>query len=249
MKRGYRVFLLTFLLFIFQAFTLAAQTEDRAVNFFTPAKPVITAQWGSAFPFKGDLRNPSPSEDFIISADFKELRFDAGLKYQNEQLDFTNNLYYMPTFNNAFQAGFGFTWHLYRYFKSFTENDFIVTTRFRWIKGPVFSFENGVGFLFKYASIDAVKDKMPLIYNFSYNFDISFNWKLFQKANVWCAVKFQDYFDYPLAISPFYKIGFDLQLEPGLIFGLDYSLKFVDMFFSAVYLNESILHLTMKVVL
>ncbi len=249
MKRVCRFFLLSLLLFVFQAFSLTAQSKVQSINFFTPEKPVITAQWGIAFPFKCDLRNPSPSEDFIISADCKELRFNAGIKYQAEQLDFTNNLYYMPTFNKAFQAGLGLTWHFYRYFESFTENDLIVTTRFRWIKGPVFSFENGVGFLFKYASIDAVKESKPLIFNFSYNFDLSFNWKLFQKANLWCAIKFQDYFDYPLAISPFYKMGFEFHPDSALIFGLDYSLKFVDMFFSAVYLNESILHLFMKVVL
>ena len=57
----------------------------------------------------------------------------------------------------------------------------------------------------------------------------------------------QDYFDYPLAISPFYKIGMDVAVRKELLLGMDYTLKFVDMFYSAVYLNEQVLRFTVKV--
>ena len=163
--------------------------------------------------------------------------------------DFTNNIFYMPTFFNTFQTGLGLTWHYYRYTDCFTENDLILSTRFRLIKGPVFTFENAIGFLFKFASIDAIKQYKPLIFNISYHWYLLCNWKLTQKTNVWCAVNLQDYFDYPLAISPFLKFGMNYTLTPGVIAGADYTLKYIDMFFSAVYLNESVLRFTFKVVL
>ena len=51
------------------------------------------------------------------------------------------------------------------------------------------------------------------------------------------------------ALSPFAKIGFNIWASPDLNLGFDFTLKFVDMFYSAVYLNENILRFTVKVVL
>ncbi len=213
------------------------------------ALPAMSAQFGYSFPFAKDLRMSSPAEDFIVAADFGDLEVDSGLQYQAEQLDITSRVFFMPTFFNAFQAGFGFNYHFYRYIKTFTENDLVLTTRFRWIKGPVFSCEVAPGLLFKFATIDAVKKYTPVIYNFSYHFELLCRWQIFQPAAVWCALNLQDYFDYPLAISPVIKVGTEYAARPDLIFGIDYSMKFIDMFYSAVYLNESALRLTLKVAL
>ena len=239
----------SFIVLIIFSFLLISLSAQENIKFFTPGMPVLSAQWGLSFPAKRDLRNPSPAEDFIIAADFHELRADSGIKYQANQLDLTNRVIYMPTFCNAFQAGFGFCWHLYRYFDEFTENDLTVTTRFRWIKGPVFSFEQSIGLLFKYAAVDAINEFKPLIYNFSYQHELFFNWHLFNCTDFWMALNLQDYFDYPLAISPFLKFGVNYAARQDAILGVDFTLKFIDMFFSAVYLNEAVLRLTCKVVI
>lgn len=249
MKKSIKAFFLLILISFLFCFSLSAQQTEKNIRWFTPGIPSLSAQWAFSLPFKGDVRNPAPSEDFIVAADFGELRVDSGIKYQFEQLDLTNRVIYMPTFHNAFQAGLGLTWHFYRYINVFTENDVILSARFRWIKGPVFSFENAFGLLFKYAVIDAIKADRSGIFNLSYQVEILCNWKLFQRSDFWFAINLQDYFDYPLAISPFFKLGLDFEATPGLVLGLDYSLKFVDMFYSAVYLNESILRFTFKVVL
>lgn len=233
----------------FSFFFVSLSAEEKAVNLFTPGLPSFSAQWGLSLPARRDMRNPGPSEELIFAADFRELRLNSGIKYQANQLDITNRFIYMPTFLNAFQAGFGFYWHYYRYCNEFTENDLIVNLRFRWIKGPVFSLENASGFLFKFASIDAIRAIKPLIYNFSYNFELSANWHIFNRADLWCALVLQDYFDYALAISPFYKFGFDFAANKNIILGIDYTAKFIDMFYSAVYMNESLLRFTFKVVL
>lgn len=242
-----KLFLVVFLSSLF-CFSLIAE-EESSVNWFTKEMQGLSAQWGLSFPSRRDLRNPAPAEDLILAVDFGELRLDSGIKYQSSQLDLTNHIFYMPTFFNKFQTGVGFTWHYYRYFQEFTENDLIFSTRFRWIKGPVFTFENAYGILFKYTSIDAIKDLKPVIFSYSYNFELLCDWKLFRRSDLWCALNLQDYFDYPQAISPFYKVGLNYAANENLILGIDYTLKFVDMFFSAVYLNESVLRFTVKVAL
>jgi len=240
---------LFFIILNISLFCIDLSAKEKTVNWFTFDKPELSAQWGTSIPFSRDLRNPSPSEDLIFAADMRELRMDAGVKYQYNQFDFATHAYYMPTFHNAFQTGLGAAYHFYRYKGVFSENDITLTGRFRWIKGPVFSFENGVGYLFKFASIDAIREHKSYIFNRTYQFDIMCKWQLSQMTDIWCAIKLQDFFDYPLAISPFIKLGFDYAVAPGVLLGTDLTLKYIDMFFSAVYLNECILRFSFKVVL
>ena len=241
--RAVRLFL-AILIFSFFSFYLPAE-----INWMTGGVPSLSAEWALDFPFQRDLRNPTPAEEFKLSVDFHELRTDSGIKYQNNQLDLTNRIIYMPTFFDTFQAGFGFTWHLYRYFQEFTENDLIFTTRFRWIHGPVFSFENAYGLFFKFAEIDAILQNRPLIFNLSYHFELMCNWHFAQTSDLWCGLWLQDYFDYPLAISPIIKFGYNFSVSPNVVLGTDLSFKFVDMFFSAIYLNEAALRVSFKVVI
>ena len=124
-----------------------------------------------------------------------------------------------------------------------------ISRSFKVPSGPVFTFENAAGLLFKFTSIDAVKEYRPLFFNLSYQLEFLFNWYLLDCMNLWVNVKLQDYFDYPLALSPFAKFGFNIWASPKLNLGFDFTLKFVDMFYSAVYLNENILRFTVKVVL
>ena len=240
-----KFFLFPIALIIF--FCCAQLHAKEYVNWISPENTEFSLQWGYSFPIKGDLRNPAPSEDFIVAADFGELRINAGLKYQLNQFDFTNRIFYMPTFFKTFQAGFGLTQHLYRYFDVFTEYDAILAAHLRWVRGPVFSCEIGPGLFVKFASIDSIRENQPYIYNFSYSFEFLCKWQIKKITDFWCSLYLQDYFDFPLAISPFFKAGFDYQAVPGLVFGIDYSLKYIDMFFSAVYQNESILRFSVKV--
>ncbi len=249
MKKHNYSFLLVLFLSFFLSFSLTAQTQKKAVNWFTDEMPALSAQWAFSVPFAKDLRMHSPAEDFKLAADFRELRIDSGFKYQCKQFDLTSRLFYMPTFFNSFQAGVGLNYHFYRYEKTFTENDIIISGRFRWIKGAVFTCEIAQGLFFKFAVIDALKNHKPAIFNLSYQFELLCKWQLFQPLAVWSSLNLQDYFDYPLAISPIIKFGTDISFSPGIILGIDYSLKFIDMFYSAVYLNESVLRFSFKVVL
>ena len=217
------------------------------IVWFSTEPAEISITWAEKYPFRKDLRSPSPSEEIVFSYDAKEACIDFGFQYQANQLDFATHFFYMPTFYNAFQAGIGLNYHIYRYFKEFTESDFIGSFRFRWIRGPVFSFDLAAGYLYKIAAIDAIREYTQRIYNFSYHFDLILKWKIASVFDFWGGLKLQDYFDYPLAISPLYKIGIDVRCNPNLIWGAECTLKYVDMFFSAVYLNEMSLRLFCKV--
>lgn len=245
MKKRMREKLLIIFFILFPTLSLNAQSKN--INFFTAKMPKLSLQGAISVPFDKDFRNPSISSDFILAADFKELRCDSGIKVQNQQLDITNRLFYMPTFFDVFQLGLGINHHFYRFSGLFSENDLILSTRFKLISDPVFSLEAAPGVMFKYASVDAVKQYKPYIFNFTYHFSILCNWNILNKANIWCALNMQDYFDYPLAISLFQKIGADYTITPGIVVGVDYTLKFIDVFFSAVYLNESLLRFSFKV--
>lgn len=256
MKEAFRDYFVIIIFAFFFCFSLnAKEASDEAsenqscICWFSKDKHNFSIQAACALPLKGDVRNPAPAEELIFAADFDQLRFDSGLKLQSEQLDLTNRLFYMPTFFNSFQTGLGINWHFYRYIDTFTENDLTLLLGFRWFKGPVFTFENAAGLLFKFTSIDAVKEYRPLFFNLSYQLEFLFNWYLLDCMNLWVNVKLQDYFDYPLALSPFAKFGFNIWASPELNLGFDFTLKFVDMFYSAVYLNENILRFTVKVVL
>ena len=251
-RPGIRLFCLFFITSIF-SISLSAKPfyerntdEEESVSWFT-MDPVISAEWALSLPARRDLKTPMPAEEFTVAADFRELRLDTGIRYQADQFDLTSRAIYMPTFFNSFQAGFGFNWHFNRYIHKFTENDLMVTPRFRCHIGPVFSFENAAGFLFKFTSIDAVRNYRPLLFNLSYHYELLCNWHFLQTSDIWFSITLQDYFDYPMAISPFLKLGYTLEATPGIILGIDCTFKFIDMFYSAVYLNEGILRFSFKV--
>lgn len=248
MKKRQLVFFLFILIFSsFFTGLHADESDSGRITWLSDQKPVISGTWAYTAPFRRDLRTTSPAEEFIAALDMRELRADWGIKYQTSQLDIASHIFYMPTISNICQFGLGLNYHFYRYFGEFTENDFIVTLRFRWIKGPVFSFENGVGYLFKTATIDAIKEYKSRINNLSYNYDLICRWQFVPAFGLWCGLQLQDFFDYPLAISPIYKFGLDLKCNPTITLGSDLSLKYADMFFSAVYLNEAVLRFTCKV--
>ena len=87
---------------------LSASAFCQNVNFFTKAKPDMSLSAGLSLWLKSDLHSGPCAFDTSFTADCKELYFDCGGQFQPHALDFTGNLYYMPTFFNKFRAGLGF---------------------------------------------------------------------------------------------------------------------------------------------
>lgn len=219
----------------------------QAVVLFTPEKPEITASFELAGALKQDMRSAPVRFDQNISVDLKELRFDSGIAFQDSRFDFTNKIDYIPLFINRFRLGFGITYHFYRYYNVFSENDFLFATRFRWCSTDFFTMDLALGMQMKIASIDSITAYKGFITNICFFLDYTARWNFTEKFTGYAALSTVDFYDYPLFGTIFFKGGISYKIRKN--FGLDASLsfKFIDMYISAVSLNQCILQAGVKV--
>lgn len=226
----------------------AEKSSKFPVNFFSTENPEYVFSAGFGLPYTKDLRMEENPAEFKFSTDFTELYADSGVCFTGNKFDFATHAKYMPTFFDWFRAGFGFTWHYYKYSDIFYENDLIFTHNFTWCKGPVFSFDFEIGFLLKWAVIESVKAFKPYIFTDTYVLGFGFNWKVFDWLKFYLSVKSVDFFDYPNIGTPYFKFGADFRFLQNFGASIDFTLKYVDMFASAVYLSESVTRVSFKVV-
>ena len=236
-------FLIAILISIF--FTAAGFSEK--VHWFTPGKPELEFSVTPCFSFKRDLRNDAIFIETNASADFKELFLDSGLSLQSQKFDFTTRAHYMPLFLDIFQAGIGVDYHFYRFFGVFSENDLLLSLRFKWCRTDFFNLEFDGGFLFKFTTIDLMSSYKSSLNTPSYFLELSMSWQFTPIFDLYCSVKSIDYFDYPLLGTPFFKVGCDYQFAENLKLNAELTLKYVDMITSAVYLSECIFRTGVKV--
>jgi len=226
---------------------ISASAFSEKIHWFTPGKPELQASVTTALSFKQDLRNDFMFIESYASSDFKELFMDCGLSLQGEKLDFSTGVQYMPLFLNNFRLGIGFNYHFYRYFNVFSENDILLSLKFKWCRTDFFNLDFACGFLFKFSDIDLMHSYKPSLNTSSYFLELSLRWQLTPKLDLYWSAKSIDYFDYPLFGTPFLKTGIDYQFEENLKLNFDFTMKFVDMITSAVYLSECILRTGVKV--
>ena len=219
----------------------------QAVNFISTEKPELSISFTLADSLRWDLRTEPVMFENYFSADFKELRADCGFSLQNSKIDFTSGVSYLPTFFGWFRSGFGFRHHIYRYIGSFTENDLLLSACLEWCKTDFLNAELAGGFALKFASIDAIKDVKPVVFNACPFLELKANFIITPKLNVYTSFASFDYFDYPLFATPFFKTGLGYRFDENCIIDCSVTLKFVDMITSAVYLNDCILRTSLKV--
>lgn len=217
------------------------------VNFFTTEKQEMALAAGFTACFKNDLK----VEPIFISssyyADYKELYMDCGFAIQNQKMDFTSNVFYMPTFFDLFRAGLGFGYHGYVYSGEFTENDVLFSARFKWCKSDFYNASFVAGFLVKTSEINAMSRYKKDLFERSYFLELMFKWTFSSKFNLYCSVSSIDYFDYPLLGTPFFKGGVNYKFNDNIGLEAAMTLKCVDMITSAVYLSECNLKTNVKV--
>ncbi len=221
----------------FLAFSLFSET----IKFFTPERPELTTSASLAVALKKDFRSSPLRFEQTISADFKELFTDCGYSIQAKKFDFVTHVNYMPTFFKSFRAGIGFNYHFYRYFDTFTENDLIFTTRFKWCRTDFFNMEVAAGIMMKFAMIDSIRQYRPVIDNYCLTFEYLCSWNLTPQWTVYASLASFDYFDYPLFGTPFFKGGATYHIKDNLAINASLSFKFIDMVVSTAYLSQCIL--------
>ena len=234
--------LCVFFSIIFLAFSLFSQS----IKFFTPAKPEFTTSAALAAALKKDFRSSPVRFEQTLSADFKELFTDCGYSIQAKKFDFVTHVNYMPTFFQCFRAGLGVNYHFYRYFDTFTENDLIFTTRFKWCRTDFFNMEVAAGIMMKFAMIDSIRQYKPVIDNYCFAFEYLCSWNLTPEWTVYASLASLDYFDYPLFGTPFFKGGVSYHINDNFTVDGSLAFKFIDMIVSTSYLSQSILKAGVK---
>lgn len=220
--------------------------KSSEIIWFTPEKPVVSTDFIIPITFKRDLKTDYVGFENRTKVDFKELICDAGLSFQSNRFDLSTNVSYMPLFLNSFRAGVKAGYHLYRYFNVFTENDILLSARFRWCKRELFNWEFGGGLLFKFSDIDAMRPYRSAMFYLSYFLELSLEWYLSPKFDLYGTVKSIDYFDLTMLGTPFFKSGFNYMFADNLKLNMELTLKFIDMITSAVYLSECVFRTSVR---
>ena len=223
---------------------------SQKVTFFTFAPPDVTSSFSIALPVIPELCTDTVIAENYVSADFKELFLDCGVAFQADRLDYTGRVFYMPTIHlkNTYQIGLGLNHHYLRYYNIFTENDLVVSARFRWYKNDFFDFEAATGVMWKISTIDVLKhlDLDPVV-NYCFLASLLFNLNFTPTFKVYFDFSTLDFFEYPLFSSPILKSGFCYKFDKHLGLDMSVALKFYDMIVSAVMLNQCTVRTTLKV--
>ena len=217
------------------------------IVWFTPAKPVVSSDFIIPVSFKRDLKTDYFGFENRTKVDFKELICDAGLSFQSNRFDLSTNVSYMPLFLNSFRAGVKAGYHLYRYSDVFTENDMLLSARFRWCRKELFNWEFGGGLLLKLTDIEQMRPYRPFLFYLSYFLELSFEWYITPKIDFYGTLKSIDYFDCTLLGTPFFKSGVNYMIADNAKLNMELTFKFLDMITSAVYLSECVFRTSVRV--
>lgn len=187
-----------------------------------------------------------------ISADFNPLLIDGGVSFQNQRVDTTGRVLYMPSIHRRtqFDIGVGFSHHYLRYYETFSENDLMFSIRLHWFKNDFHDVEIAPGLMWKFANIFAVQNQTTddsSIFNYSFLLEYRSNWHFTEALKMYFYFGSFDYFDYPLFGTAFFKGGFAYQLSDELGFDTSITFKFIDMIVSAVMLNQCSLRTSVRV--
>ena len=225
----------------------AAEPKASQIVWFTPGKPVVSSDFIIPISFKRDLKTDYFGFENRTKIDFKELICDTGLSFQSNRFDLSTNVSYMPLFLNSFRAGVKAGYHLYRYFNVFFEHDLLFSARFRWCKHELFNWEFGGGLLLKFTDIEAMRPYRPAMFYLSYFLELSLEWCLSPKFDLYGNLKSIDYFDCTMLGTPYFQSGFNYLFADNLKLNMELTLKFIDMITSAVYLSECVFRTSVRV--
>lgn len=187
-------------------------------------------------------------------AGLKARWFDAvaGMQAYEDAFDFTlAGTAWLPFANWNFDTarialGCGGLYHFQRYKDISSEHDYMFTTNFRYHSNSGFTISFWGGYSGKSTRIDELAEYVPLIHDhypaagmvidkiFSNGFEI-----YFRHAT-------HDFYRYPVFCSPSYTIGGAINLDSGLRFGGEASLRIIDGYTTAPYVDSLILRMTAR---
>ncbi|MBQ8013263.1 MAG: hypothetical protein IJ257_02550 [Treponema sp.] len=134
--------------------------------------------------------------------------------------------------------GLGGIYHFQRYKNISSEHDFLFDTVFRYHSDSGTRVTFYGGYAWKTTQIEALKDYVPYIYDRYLHAKIQVD-KIWESGfEMYLEHGLHDLYRYPLFPSPHYLIGFAYNLENGLRFSGDVSMRIVDGYTTPPYIDS-----------
>lgn len=213
--------------------------------FHLEKRPDIKIKSSLLYPTQPSLKNETLSLSNIVAFDFSSIDADVGFRISTDSSDTVLNFLITPLKNDGFELGAGLGYHFYDYFKVFTEQDIIFNSQVAFLKKDIFRFQINLGTFLKATFFrnniitnNLWKPTAFIGFSFLWNINEHFKW-YFSMSSI-------DYYDYSFLGTPFFKTGLDVIFSKRLSFGLDYTVKLIDMFAVAENISEMILGLYVR---
>ena len=176
----------------------------------------------------------------------------AGFQAYEDSFDLTfGGQLWFPFANWYFETarialGCGGRYHFQRYKDISSEHDYLFNTTFRYQSksGTTITFYGGYGG--KATKIDALSSYVPWIYDDYPEAGFLVD-KIWQNGfEIYFEHALNDFYSYPLFCSPHYKLGAAVNLDSGLRFGGDISMRIADCYATSPYVDSLIFKLSAR---
>ena len=216
---------LSALIFIFLSFSANA----KVVNFFSPEDPEITLTQLFQFNVIEDSKFKDVVFSSAVDVNFQELYGSLGYCITDNNIDFTTQLRYSPTFWNFLKIGTETVYHFYKYTDYFVEHDLLMDLFLNVDIGQLFQITFTSGLFCKFSIVDAVKEYIPVFTDVEINFNFIFSFFPSSAWDLYWTFGTYSYYDYPLFLSAFFSTGAEWEfLREKISLGLELETKWYD---------------------
>lgn len=188
-------------------------------------KPEITIMQDAAYNFIDDARSEKFETAFYTFVDAEELEGDFGLLFASNRVEGVARVDWEPFRFDSFAFGPTFTYHLYRNYNTFTEQDFLPGILFDFYLTPQMTLSFFTDAILKYALIDGAGDlfniSFALGFNYTYEFQEGFGLKAYLGTI--------DFFDIELPFCLFADFGLYKNFYKNFFGAADVYLKYTDV--------------------
>lgn len=208
--------------------------------------PKIKAITSVAAPIQMSLKNEGPSISNIFSFDFTSIKLNVGVSFNGKATDTIVDFLISPIKLNNFQWSIWTGYHLYDYFGSFREHDFLAGSYvlFYPIKNLWLKLDNGS--ILK--TTDFYNTEITnILFKASYFLGFSVIWDINDIFRTYVEARSLSTFDYPLMGTPFFSLGVEARCTPKITIGIDYTVKMIDMVAVAENISEMLLQIYSRI--
>lgn len=215
-------------------------------NFKISNKPDVDIKMTWAVPVLQSMKNRGPSFSNIVKLDFNSLYGDIGYNLNTDFSDTVLNFFVKPVSTKYFELDIGAGYHLYDYFSTFLEHDFIFRNNLSFVYKDIIRLRVNLGLFYKLTAFKNINIPEPVNY-FTGILGIDFFWKINRLLRFSLGVNFVDYFDYSLMGTPYINLGLNCQLKEKLAVGMECKVKMIDNLAVTANISEMLLNLYFKV--